>query len=185
MPRVLDRYPENIKADFRNCSAKALRSYISRYNLHSRDEASVPEMASVVARHFDKDMEAREEDIIPNFVNFILNYNGGNIESKSKSRSERYRRGTRASSQNNDSEAEPEESVESKKTEEKQEEPKTKLYCFCQRKSFGDMIACDGENCKIEWFHVGCVGLDIKKVKAGEWWYCSTCDKSRKDAGSK
>ena len=25
-----------------------------------------------------------------------------------------------------------------------------KLYCFCQRVSFGEMIGCDGEDCKIE-----------------------------------
>ena len=27
------------------------------------------------------------------------------------------------------------------------------VYCYCQRISFGDMIACDNENCNIEWFH--------------------------------
>ena len=37
-----------------------------------------------------------------------------------------------------------------------------KLYCICQRPSFLPMIVCDGMNCKIEWFHYGCV--KIKKA---------------------
>lgn len=32
-------------------------------------------------------------------------------------------------------------------------------YCYCNRASLGEMVACDGEDCKREWFHVGCVGL--------------------------
>lgn len=26
-------------------------------------------------------------------------------------------------------------------------------YCICSQVSFGEMIACDNENCSIEWFH--------------------------------
>lgn len=26
-------------------------------------------------------------------------------------------------------------------------------YCYCQRVSYGDMIACDNPDCAIEWFH--------------------------------
>lgn len=40
--------------------------------------------------------------------------------------------------------------------EDEQSEPR---YCHCNRASFGEIIACDSENCKREWFHVGCVGL--------------------------
>lgn len=32
-------------------------------------------------------------------------------------------------------------------------------YCLCQRISFGEMIACDNDDCPIEWFHYGCVGI--------------------------
>ena len=32
-----------------------------------------------------------------------------------------------------------------------------KLYCIGKRPSFSPMIACDGRNCKIEWFHYACV----------------------------
>ncbi|OLL23507.1 Chromatin modification-related protein YNG2 [Neolecta irregularis DAH-3] len=33
------------------------------------------------------------------------------------------------------------------------------VYCYCQTVSYGNMIACDNENCPREWFHWGCVGL--------------------------
>ncbi|CAH2052822.1 unnamed protein product [Thlaspi arvense] len=48
------------------------------------------------------------------------------------------------------------------------------------RKNYGEMIACDNNECKIEWFHFGCVGL--KEQPKGKW-YCSDCatvKKSRK-----
>ncbi|KAF9488496.1 hypothetical protein BDN71DRAFT_1457120 [Pleurotus eryngii] len=48
-----------------------------------------------------------------------------------------------------------------------------RLYCFCQKRSYGDMIACDNEGkCPYEWFHLGCVGL---KQPTPEKWYCSEC----------
>ncbi|KAJ8522929.1 hypothetical protein ONZ45_g612 [Pleurotus djamor] len=51
-----------------------------------------------------------------------------------------------------------------------------RLYCFCQKRSYGDMIACDNEGkCPFEWFHLGCVGL---KQPTPEKWYCSECSKT-------
>ena len=35
-----------------------------------------------------------------------------------------------------------------------------KLYCICQRASSLPMIACDGTNCRIEWFHYACVKIE-------------------------
>ncbi|CCF57894.1 hypothetical protein KAFR_0D02470 [Kazachstania africana CBS 2517] len=46
-------------------------------------------------------------------------------------------------------------------------------YCFCNDVSYGDMIACDNTNCKIEWFHYGCVGL--KNEPTGKWYCSDTC----------
>ncbi|PPQ66883.1 hypothetical protein CVT26_009823 [Gymnopilus dilepis] len=46
------------------------------------------------------------------------------------------------------------------------------LYCYCNRVSFGAMIACDSQSCEREWFHLGCVGLT--EVPEGEW-YCEDC----------
>ncbi len=51
------------------------------------------------------------------------------------------------------------------------------LYCFCNYISFGSMIKCDNDNvrkfqfqCKKEWFHFKCVGLEC--FPKGSW-YCS------------
>ena len=37
-----------------------------------------------------------------------------------------------------------------------EEEPR---YCYCNGISYGEMVACDMEGCKKEWFHLACVGL--------------------------
>ncbi|KAF9028544.1 hypothetical protein BDZ89DRAFT_1014947 [Hymenopellis radicata] len=50
-----------------------------------------------------------------------------------------------------------------------------KPYCFCQKKSFGDMIACDGPNCPYEWFHLSCVGLKTNQLNEDASWYCDVC----------
>lgn len=49
------------------------------------------------------------------------------------------------------------------------------VYCVCQQVSFGEMIACDRDQCKIQWFHLQCVGLD--KPPTGRW-YCDDCKKA-------
>lgn len=46
------------------------------------------------------------------------------------------------------------------------------LYCYCNRVSFGEMIACDNKACTREWFHLGCVGLT--EPPEGEW-FCEDC----------
>ncbi|KAG4090352.1 hypothetical protein H8356DRAFT_1083923 [Neocallimastix lanati (nom. inval.)] len=51
------------------------------------------------------------------------------------------------------------------------------LYCFCQQVSYGEMIACDGENCKNEWFHYECVGLNEPPKGV---WYCPDCMEEQK-----
>ncbi|KAL2124594.1 hypothetical protein VTJ04DRAFT_959 [Mycothermus thermophilus] len=45
-------------------------------------------------------------------------------------------------------------------------------YCSCQNVSFGNMVACDNEDCPYEWFHWGCVGL---KSEPNGTWYCPDC----------
>jgi hypothetical protein len=32
-------------------------------------------------------------------------------------------------------------------------------YCYCNEVSYGEMVACDNENCSREWFHLRCAGL--------------------------
>ncbi|CAH9121904.1 unnamed protein product [Cuscuta epithymum] len=51
-------------------------------------------------------------------------------------------------------------------------DPNEPTYCFCNQVSYGEMVACDNPNCKIEWFHYGCVAL--KEQPKGKW-YCSEC----------
>lgn len=54
-------------------------------------------------------------------------------------------------------------------------DPLEPTYCICNQVSFGEMIACDNEDCATEWFHVSCVGLDAP-VKGT--WFCGACSKS-------
>jgi len=47
-------------------------------------------------------------------------------------------------------------------------------YCVCGQASYGQMIACDNEDCEIEWFHLECVGLT---QVPSEKWFCPLCRK--------
>ncbi|XP_043281822.1 uncharacterized protein MESR4 isoform X2 [Venturia canescens] len=50
------------------------------------------------------------------------------------------------------------------------------LYCYCQcpYDEVSEMIACDGNDCRIEWFHFECVGIMVPPK--GKW-YCPDCRK--------
>ncbi|KAK0441172.1 uncharacterized protein EV420DRAFT_1278864 [Desarmillaria tabescens] len=61
------------------------------------------------------------------------------------------------------------------------DEPK---YCYCERISFGEMIACDNPPCKIEWFHLSCTGLTEVPSQSKKW-YCDNCKASRKSGKRK
>jgi inhibitor of growth protein 3 len=50
-----------------------------------------------------------------------------------------------------------------------------KIYCLCQKVSYGDMVACDNEECPYEWFHWTCVGL---KSEPPDVWICPECTKN-------
>ena len=39
------------------------------------------------------------------------------------------------------------------------DDPNEPKYCYCGQGSFGEMIACDNDECPMEWFHLGCTGL--------------------------
>lgn len=47
-----------------------------------------------------------------------------------------------------------------------------KKYCTCQSVSYGNMVACDNDDCPYEWFHWSCVGMT--KEPQGTW-YCDEC----------
>ncbi|KAK9383691.1 uncharacterized protein V2V93DRAFT_362493 [Kockiozyma suomiensis] len=46
------------------------------------------------------------------------------------------------------------------------------VYCYCQQVSYGEMVACDGPDCKREWFHLPCVGLSAPPKGS---WFCNEC----------
>ncbi|KAK3683941.1 hypothetical protein B0T22DRAFT_266441 [Podospora appendiculata] len=49
-------------------------------------------------------------------------------------------------------------------------------YCLCNGVSYGEMVACDGDGCPREWFHLECVGLKVAP-KGNAKWYCEECKK--------
>ncbi|KJK86237.1 hypothetical protein H633G_09923 [Metarhizium anisopliae BRIP 53284] len=56
-------------------------------------------------------------------------------------------------------------------------------YCYCNSVSYGEMVACDADDCKREWFHLACVGLKVAPGSRTKW-YCEDC-KERLKMGAK
>jgi inhibitor of growth protein 3 len=56
--------------------------------------------------------------------------------------------------------------------DEEMDEADEKKYCTCRSVSYGDMIACDNDDCPYEWFHWACVGMTKEPV--GKW-FCPEC----------
>lgn len=46
-------------------------------------------------------------------------------------------------------------------------------YCYCDEVSSGEMVACDGDQCGKEWFHLECLGLT--SPPKSDTWYCNEC----------
>jgi hypothetical protein len=42
-------------------------------------------------------------------------------------------------------------------------------YCYCNGISYGEMVACDADGCKREWFHLDCVGLKVAPKGNGKF----------------
>lgn len=57
-----------------------------------------------------------------------------------------------------------------------------KKYCLCHNVSYGDMVACDNDNCPYEWFHWSCVGL---KSEPNGTWYCPVCTEKKSQQKTK
>ena len=47
-------------------------------------------------------------------------------------------------------------------------------YCVCGLPATSEMITCDAETCKIEWFHFLCVGFTADTIPS-EQWVCEFC----------
>ncbi|XP_064487146.1 inhibitor of growth protein 3-like isoform X2 [Ornithodoros turicata] len=61
-------------------------------------------------------------------------------------------------------------------------DPNEPRYCICNQVSYGDMVACDNDDCPFEWFHYPCVG--ISQPPKGKW-FCPQCTSSMKRRGRK
>ncbi|CAD5211412.1 unnamed protein product [Bursaphelenchus okinawaensis] len=46
------------------------------------------------------------------------------------------------------------------------------IWCICKTKAYGNMVACDNPQCRLEWFHYECVGMVVPPT--GKW-YCAEC----------
>ncbi|KAL4708987.1 hypothetical protein ACJJTC_005848 [Scirpophaga incertulas] len=57
-------------------------------------------------------------------------------------------------------------------------DPNEPRYCICNQVSYGDMVACDNQDCPYEWFHYPCVG--ITAPPKGKW-YCPQCQSARRN----
>jgi hypothetical protein len=69
--------------------------------------------------------------------------------------------------------------------------PDEPRYCYCNGISYGEMVACDADDCKKEWFHLECAGLKVAPRGNGKSapqtfkamtlrllvakWYCDEC----------
>ncbi|KAK5998103.1 Transcriptional regulatory protein PHO23 [Cladobotryum mycophilum] len=57
-------------------------------------------------------------------------------------------------------------------------------YCYCNSVSYGEMVACDSDDCAREWFHLACVGLKVAPNSKTKW-YCEDCKERLKMGGKK
>ncbi|KIW02454.1 uncharacterized protein PV09_06264 [Verruconis gallopava] len=57
-------------------------------------------------------------------------------------------------------------------------------YCYCNDVSYGEMVACDNENCEREWFHLKCAGLS-RAPDENTKWYCDECKMTMKESSKR
>jgi hypothetical protein len=60
-------------------------------------------------------------------------------------------------------------------------DPNEPTFCICEQVSWGEMVACDGVQCRREWFHYPCVGLT--EPPKGPW-HCPECSSSSSSSSS-
>ena len=52
-------------------------------------------------------------------------------------------------------------------------DPLEPVYCLCRQVAFGEMIACDDPDCRVEWFHTQCVAISRSAMPS--MWVCAEC----------
>ncbi|KAF2036693.1 hypothetical protein EK21DRAFT_51856 [Setomelanomma holmii] len=73
----------------------------------------------------------------------------------------------------------PEAEVES---DEDGDEPR---YCYCNEVSYGNMVACDNDDCPREWFHLACVNLEKAPVGRTKWFCSDECKEAHAKSKAK
>ncbi len=48
-------------------------------------------------------------------------------------------------------------------------------YCYCNSVSYGEMVACDSDECTREWFHLACVGLKVAPGSKSKYRKATQC----------
>lgn len=64
--------------------------------------------------------------------------------------------------------------VQQQQPQQQQPQIQQHIWCVCLRPSFGTMIQCDNNNCKIKWYHLTCINMLVPPE--GEW-FCAYCAK--------
>ncbi|GJE94728.1 hypothetical protein PsYK624_108990 [Phanerochaete sordida] len=93
----------------------------------------------------------------------------------------RGRRATASLGPEADEDAEGEDDVEDDAMEETGDQEDEQVYCFCQKLSYGEMVGCDNDECRYQWFHLNCVNL---KPPLPDQWYCPECAPKFANGGS-
>lgn len=147
----------------------SLRKYAKKYGIEVHEGSTATQLASLVGRHYARHLDVTEDEVISRFVKFTHNYQEEMQQKRVRREKESRRRVARSTfgSRQYDSDTD------------SNEQPK--LYCICNRPSFGEMVGCDDDDCKIEWFHVGCVDVSPDALSTGAKWYCPTCRAKRAD----
>lgn len=58
----------------------------------------------------------------------------------------------------------------------RQQDSKLYCYCRCPYDEVSEMIGCDSQDCRIEWFHFDCVGISVPPIGT---WFCPECIKKQ------
>mmetsp|Transcript_12620 Transcript_12620/g.34552 ORF Transcript_12620/g.34552 Transcript_12620/m.34552 type:complete len:205 (+) Transcript_12620:345-959(+) len=180
LPHKGDKYPRHTAVNFKQLRPQALKRYVRSYNIPVRQELSTTEYATAVARHFETHLEVDEDDTLGRFMNYIRTA-PVMVESKKTAGTKRQRaleekrkgRG-RSGRHYSDDDDDGAGAAGGAGAGGEEEDDADRPYCFCQRVSYGDMIGCDNDKCRFEWFHLPCVGLAPGYKPRGKW-YCPEC----------
>ena len=137
-PRPLDRYPDSLIVDWRKVSTATLERFCRHFRISQFPDMKHAELARIVAVHFEKRMEHSEDEIVPQFVEYLMSFENLPVQEDEKRYAKRLRRKSRKPGSLSSDE----------------DDNATQTYCTCRHVSFGEMIACDDPDCDIEWFHI-------------------------------